>query len=236
MESRLKMRISRMFRSSWGSCGTRKLSDVMEKAVFSSQNPQPLPLNLQPISPQFRPFPSIFTPKQPSLYSTPSPIHQTHINLSANKKHKKNKTKTKKKKIKHRDVTPFSYTPKDPNFGGNWWYSSDDDEDGDRDDDETETLFSSRSNSSDSSRSRRRRRRHSGRRKGSEMGILPLQGKGKVKDTFAVVKRSSDPYNDFRTSMVEMIVEKQIFAPKDLENLLQCFLLCSVSKEDSSVG
>ncbi|KAK9047517.1 hypothetical protein V6N11_053357 [Hibiscus sabdariffa] len=36
--------------------------------------------------------------------------------------------------------------------------------------------------------------------------------KNKVKDSFAVVKRSSDPYNDFRTSMVEMIVESQMFA------------------------
>ncbi|XP_012854472.1 PREDICTED: transcription repressor OFP8 [Erythranthe guttata] len=43
-------------------------------------------------------------------------------------------------------------------------------------------------------------------------------------DTLAVVKRSSDPYSDFRTSMVEMIVEKEIFAAKDLQNLLQCFL------------
>lgn len=56
----------------------------------------------------------------------------------------------------------------------------------------------------------------------SEMGPMPL--KGKVKDSFAVVKKSSDPYNDFRLSMVEMIVEKQIFAAKDLEQLLQCFL------------
>lgn len=40
----------------------------------------------------------------------------------------------------------------------------------------------------------------------------------------AVVKRSSDPYHDFRTSMVEMIVAKHIFAAKDLENLLRCFL------------
>jgi uncharacterized protein (TIGR01568 family) len=54
------------------------------------------------------------------------------------------------------------------------------------------------------------------------VGVLPLDGK--VKDSFAVVKSSSDPYNDFRTSMVEMIVEKQIFAAKDLEQLLQCFL------------
>lgn len=40
----------------------------------------------------------------------------------------------------------------------------------------------------------------------------------------AVVKRSSDPYHDFRTSMVEMIVAQHIFAAKDLENLLRCFL------------
>ncbi|XP_057768094.1 transcription repressor OFP8-like [Salvia miltiorrhiza] len=45
-----------------------------------------------------------------------------------------------------------------------------------------------------------------------------------VEDSLAVVKRSSDPYSDFRNSMVEMIVEKHIFATKDLENLLRCFL------------
>lgn len=50
------------------------------------------------------------------------------------------------------------------------------------------------------------------------------KGMSKVKDSFAVVKSSSDPYADFRMSMVEMIVERQIFAAKDLEQLLQCFL------------
>ena len=54
------------------------------------------------------------------------------------------------------------------------------------------------------------------------MGSKPL--KGKVKDSFAVVKRSSDPYGDFRASMVEMIIEKQIFGARELENLLQTFL------------
>ncbi|CAI0628919.1 unnamed protein product [Linum tenue] len=57
---------------------------------------------------------------------------------------------------------------------------------------------------------------------GDKRGMLPLEGK--VKGSFAVVKSSSDPYNDFRTSMVEMIIEKQIFGAKDLEQLLQCFL------------
>ena len=41
---------------------------------------------------------------------------------------------------------------------------------------------------------------------------------------FAVVKSSLDPQRDFRESMVEMIVENNIRASKDLENLLACYL------------
>lgn len=132
-------------------------------------------------------------------------------------------------KVNHNEAIPFNFGIKEDDFGGNWWYSSNDD---DEDYDETETLFSSKSNSSDSSRSRRSRRRHQCRRKkneyrtkkrNNEVSVMPLEAV-KVKDSFAVVKRSSDPYNDFRTSIVEMIVEKQIFAARDLENLLQCFL------------
>ncbi|KAL0730249.1 hypothetical protein Bca4012_026342 [Brassica carinata] len=62
--------------------------------------------------------------------------------------------------------------------------------------DDRDTLFSSRSFSSDSS----------------------------MAESFAVVKKSHDPYKDFRTSMVEMIVERQIFAAAELQQLLQCFL------------
>ncbi|KAK1288054.1 hypothetical protein QJS10_CPB19g00496 [Acorus calamus] len=40
----------------------------------------------------------------------------------------------------------------------------------------------------------------------------------------AVVKRSEDPRGDFRRSMVEMIVEKEMFEERELEELLQCFL------------
>ncbi|KAK7301578.1 hypothetical protein RJT34_12445 [Clitoria ternatea] len=43
-------------------------------------------------------------------------------------------------------------------------------------------------------------------------------------DGFAVVKSSLDPQRDFRESMVEMIVENNIWAPKALENLLACYL------------
>ncbi|KAK7390230.1 hypothetical protein VNO78_25529 [Psophocarpus tetragonolobus] len=42
--------------------------------------------------------------------------------------------------------------------------------------------------------------------------------------SFAVVKSSFDPQKDFKESMVEMIVEKNIRASKDLEDLLACYL------------
>ncbi|KAJ6362794.1 hypothetical protein OIU78_003062 [Salix suchowensis] len=45
-----------------------------------------------------------------------------------------------------------------------------------------------------------------------------------LSDSLAVVKSSFDPQKDFRDSMVEMIVENNIKASKDLENLLACYL------------
>ncbi|KAI3464974.1 hypothetical protein Pfo_021637 [Paulownia fortunei] len=45
-----------------------------------------------------------------------------------------------------------------------------------------------------------------------------------VNQSFVVVKRSVDPYEDFKKSMFEMIVEKQMFEPKELEQLLMSFL------------
>ncbi|KAL2456289.1 Transcription repressor OFP7 [Forsythia ovata] len=54
--------------------------------------------------------------------------------------------------------------------------------------------------------------------------LIPCSVDGKVKESFAIVKRSKDPYEDFKNSMMEMILEKQMFEEKDLEQLLQCFL------------
>ncbi|KAG8377115.1 hypothetical protein BUALT_Bualt09G0134900 [Buddleja alternifolia] len=45
-----------------------------------------------------------------------------------------------------------------------------------------------------------------------------------VSESFAVVKSSKDPRRDFRESMVEMIVENNLKASKDLEELLACYL------------
>ncbi|KAK8642443.1 hypothetical protein V6N13_011786 [Hibiscus sabdariffa] len=52
----------------------------------------------------------------------------------------------------------------------------------------------------------------------------PRMAEGKVRESVAVVTESEDPYEDFKRSMLEMILEKQIFEAKDLEQLLQCFL------------
>lgn len=43
-------------------------------------------------------------------------------------------------------------------------------------------------------------------------------------ESYAVVKNSKNPYEDFKSSMMEMIMEKQMHEAKDLEQLLQCFL------------
>lgn len=43
-------------------------------------------------------------------------------------------------------------------------------------------------------------------------------------DSFAVVKCSLNPHQDFRNSMVEMITEKQISQPEEMEELLACYL------------
>ncbi|KAJ9147102.1 hypothetical protein P3X46_029304 [Hevea brasiliensis] len=54
--------------------------------------------------------------------------------------------------------------------------------------------------------------------------LIPCAVEGKVRESFAVVKKSEDPHEDFKKSMMEMILEKQMFEVNDLEKLLQCFL------------
>ncbi|GAB4839208.1 hypothetical protein Ancab_028736 [Ancistrocladus abbreviatus] len=178
--------------------------------------------------------------------SPASPLNQYYFKLQSaveRGKSKKSKKKPKQRKTHLKSKKgegfpcPFVSSSNDEE-----WFSSDDERE-----DETETPFSSKSVSfspkslsfsSDSepnrptqtqtqtqTQNRRKkpgaRRRRSGKRN-SELGLIPLQGK--VKDSFAVLKRSSDPYSDFRTSMVEMIIERQIFEAQELEQLLQCFL------------
>lgn len=157
----------------------------------------------------------------PSSPLSPSPYY------SRTEKTMRNTVKTKKKqrrKNQRRPLLRFSSQETnitDYDFYGGDWFSSDDEREGD-DDDEVDTVLSSRSTtvSSDSSpkhQQRRDRRRNAGCRR-------RLPARSKKGHSFAVVKRSSNPYGDFRTSMVEMIVERQIFGVVELEKLLQCFL------------
>lgn len=273
MENPFRLRISRMFRSSFGSCRTRNVSDVAQKVVFSLKNHKKFQW-MEPSSsspPKVRPLPPICKPRYPESHQPAqgtrrevsacyppflvsatgfdgrncppaSPISPLHLfskcedfgfyekKKSLARKKKNNKRVHVKCKNRSSNTTFFSSSSHESvtysnNHGGcGWWFSSED---------ETETLFSSRTLSSDSTESLRQ---HSNYRKkyntrprrakscGCNIGVLPLEGMNKVKDSFAVVKSSDDPYNDFKASMVEMIVERQIFAAKDLEQLLLCFL------------
>lgn len=58
---------------------------------------------------------------------------------------------------------------------------------------------------------------------------------GKVRESFAVVKKSEDPYEDFKRSMMEMILEKQMSDEKDLEQLLHCFLSLNARQHHGAI-
>ncbi|CAL9223480.1 unnamed protein product, partial [Arabidopsis halleri] len=51
----------------------------------------------------------------------------------------------------------------------------------------------------------------------------------------AVVKRSEDPYEDFKGSMMEMIVEKKMFEVAELEQLLSCFLSLNAKRHHRAI-
>jgi uncharacterized protein (TIGR01568 family) len=46
----------------------------------------------------------------------------------------------------------------------------------------------------------------------------------KLVDSFAIEKESDEPYEDFRNSILQMILERDIYSEKDLQELLECFL------------
>ncbi|XP_052173699.1 transcription repressor OFP6-like [Diospyros lotus] len=56
-------------------------------------------------------------------------------------------------------------------------------------------------------------------------GLRAVQGFGRIGgESLAVEKDSDDPYLDFRRSMLQMIVEKEIYSKAELQELLNCFL------------
>ncbi|XP_047329613.1 transcription repressor OFP8-like [Impatiens glandulifera] len=249
-QSKLKLKISRMFRSSFGYC--KSVSDVIERPPPPSAADQPH-RHYQLIE--------LFSPKiEPSRHTRRDKWSKFVESVDQNCSLAKDRIFQNKKVQYHSPiaiappVTPISpiksFSTKQKNrkqkkhrkkratYSMDKYYeffssSSEEDEEDDR---TTATLFSSRSLSSDSSVSfrggvERSRMRREGKAVGMNMmmnmmmpAIEMKKDDIKVKDSLMVVKKSKDPYSDFRNSMVEMIVEKQIFAAKDLENLLQTFL------------
>ncbi|XP_026661944.2 transcription repressor OFP7 [Phoenix dactylifera] len=165
------------------------------------------------------------------------------------KKMERNKKKKKKKKLLSNSYGFSSSSSVNSDDGFELFTS----EEGEGKEEVTETFFSSRSFSSDSSEFYQRpmpnanknkskkasrcppriRSKNHENRNASE-GFRPLVSiasrEKKMKELaeekrgFAVVKRSSDPHGDFRSSMVEMIVGRQIFEAEDLERLLHSYL------------
>ncbi|KAE8692522.1 Alpha/beta-Hydrolases superfamily protein isoform 1 [Hibiscus syriacus] len=59
----------------------------------------------------------------------------------------------------------------------------------------------------------------------SKCSTATVRGFGRVGgEIMAVDKDSDDPYLDFRHSMLQMILEKEIYSKDDLRELLNCFL------------
>lgn len=73
---------------------------------------------------------------------------------------------------------------------------------------------------------KKKKLRSSGMCKGPVVRLLPWKVAGRVvRESMAVVKRSENPYQDFRRSMVEMIREKRLEEEAgELEQFLRCFL------------
>ncbi|XP_022965903.1 transcription repressor OFP8-like [Cucurbita maxima] len=215
MEKRFKLRFSRIFQSSFFSCRSKKNSDII---ITSQPIPIPIstPLQSLPLLPSkptnISSKPPLFPPNSflaPPATPISPPLSHLKDCLSRHKTKPKPKTKNSTKINRKKYPTRPTTAPTTEDFGGAWWYGGDDETE-----DETETLFSSRSLTSNSSVSRLRRRRHSRRR-----------SEKKVKDGFfAVVENSSDPYKDFKASMAEMVIEREIFGGKELEELLLCFI------------
>ncbi|RWW66684.1 hypothetical protein BHE74_00025932 [Ensete ventricosum] len=137
---------------------------------------------------------------------------------------RRRKVASRRRALLRRRARGRSYSSADDDSG---WFSSDG---------ETETLMSTTEvEPSDTVLQRRRRRRKivirgDGRSSWASPGgaaavkrLIPCAAP-EVRESFAVVKLSEDPREDFLRSMAEMVVEKEIFDAGGLEQLLRCFL------------
>ncbi|AED92734.1 unnamed protein product [Arabidopsis thaliana] len=196
MEKRMKLRVSRIVRSSLSSCRPRDLYDVVETCAVTSKatSSERFFVTKAKTKTPSRPKSHASSCPRASPIFPPNPFYEESRSFRDLRK----KVKTNRKQRSQFGSDPL-FASRFKSTGSWYWSCSEEEDEGDKEeseDDDSDTLFSSRSFSSDSSKA----------------------------ESFAVVKKSKDPYEDFRTSMVEMIVERQIFAPAELQQLLQCFL------------
>lgn len=207
-ENRFKLSLPRFFKSSYASCRSRILSDTTTTTNNNNlPSSQPIiPPSSQISSTSFR---SVSKPTHsssksnshalfyyPQFPASASPVSSLILDREFyHKPNSKKQSKTKHNHKKKMEKNERRFSSRSRRLAHIEIQSSTDDDD--------DVFFSSRSRSS------------------SDSSNETLTMKDNV---VAVVKSSNDPYEDFRTSMVEMIVEKQIMNLKDLEMLLQSFL------------
>uniref|UniRef100_A0A7N0U6N0 Transcription repressor n=1 Tax=Kalanchoe fedtschenkoi TaxID=63787 RepID=A0A7N0U6N0_KALFE len=240
--NKLKLRIiSTLFRSS---CRDRSVSDTavpISNPKTTTTTPSPKPANKLIIpptpNPPTSPFPSIHHPYKPIIKPSspckmiipascykPDPARQKlsesyslfysahsapllekrSMDRTNKKKNKKSVKESNSNNSSSRRVRRRRRTGKRVN-NVSFWSSSDEEDDGEA------RLVGSR------------------RRRAGVVEMTKKMNDGENAEEYedscyAVVKCSRDPYMDFRTSMVEMIVEKKMEKAEDLERLLQRFL------------
>ncbi|CAH1449010.1 unnamed protein product [Lactuca virosa] len=224
MENRFKSQVSKIFQSTFNSCRPKNNSDVSDRHLSFLKTPHHRRL-IDLFSPKPQPLSSTSSNLKPHLSrlgTTPYPGNtDRHTPHSVSPLHEKTSKRGRKKKPHHRKRRNIaSFSSLTDNYYNNWWSS----DEGDKSNGEN-SLFSRRSFSSESLESLRKTR---GKRSGSGVGGCKDRG---ATDVVAVAKESSDPHEDFRASMVDMIVERGIFRVEELEKLVECFL--SLNSEEN---
>ncbi|KAI7753202.1 hypothetical protein M8C21_012333 [Ambrosia artemisiifolia] len=216
----IKSKLSKLLQSTFNSCLPNHTSDVSDHRTLAGKTPTTTTNNnhrrlIELFSPKPQPLSSTLCKPRPHTSRLQSPATPLFpVDRDNRVLHERTSKRDRKKKLQcRRRRCNATFSSVTDNYYYNWWSSEEDDQS-----DGKTTLFSRRSVSSDSFESvRKNRGKKGGCRDCKATDVVAMDG-------FAVAKDSSDPYEDFRTSMVDMIVEKEIFSVEELENLVECFL------------
>ncbi|KAK1437546.1 hypothetical protein QVD17_03340 [Tagetes erecta] len=207
MENQFKSQISKLFQSTFNSCRQKTTSDVSDHRIFHRKTPDRHRL-IDLFSPKPQPQSSSTSKPKPHLHNLKNTTFPASSgdrkSYSVSPIHEKTSKTDRKKKTHHRRRrTNASFSSIADNYYHNWWSSDENDQI-----ESKSTLFSRRSNSLDSIES------HCGN----------VEKRRLATNVVAIAKDSNDPYEDFKASMVDMIVEEGIFGVEELEKLVECFV------------